>query len=174
MVCSEAIKGLHKAGRRTYMRATVSPGPGFPFGQFMEQDSFMIQFTTKFIKDRGDYQNVISYVAGIQEDTVVQTNDSEVAQAVTVRRGAKSLGKEKVKNPVHLAMPVTFPEIATDDLPLIPCVMRLRGGSEKSLPTVALFAVEEQMVAWQMAVLVSKWLKEQLDELAQRPYTLLG
>ena len=115
--------------RKTFMVATPPENRGYPFGQWMDPESFIIALQAMFVPDLIT-SSLLSLVASIKEENVKTSGDDGVSQAVTARAGVALVTEVKVPNPVTLRPYRTFMEV---EQPAISCVFRLRQGPMLSL-----------------------------------------
>jgi len=112
--------------------------PNIEFGRWMDTEMFNITLQSKFV-DEGDRAAALSVVSNITDGVVTEHQDDGVTQKVNIKAGVQRVGIEAVPNPVMLAPYRTFPEVAQ---PTSPFVLRVKGGSENSMPTAALFEAD--------------------------------
>jgi hypothetical protein len=141
--------------RSTYILATTRTAP-FPFGQFMDVESFIIGMQSMFVQDEAT-ADILKIVGNVGDGWVRTFADDGVTQQATVKTGVSRMEDIKVPNPVELAPYRTFLEI---EQPKSKFVFRMRSG-EKA-PTCALF--EADGGAWKNEVIVRirEWLKERV------------
>lgn len=111
---------------------------GFQFGQFYPAEEFNIALQTRFVDNDGR-KYVLGLVGNIKSDAAVQVRNDGVTQRVETRAGISLADTTDVKNPVLLAPFRTFPEL---EQPASEFVLRVRGGSNGSAPTAALFEAD--------------------------------
>lgn len=127
--------------RKYYARASFTPevyGPGFPFGQFLSIEEFLIAAQSRILHDEA-LRSVLAVVGNIQDGHVKTLEDDGVTQVVAAKTGVARLSNMKIENPVTLRPYRTFREI---DQPASPFILRFRPGGAESLPTVALFEAD--------------------------------
>ncbi|MGH2607551.1 MAG: hypothetical protein ACRDHF_00560 [Tepidiformaceae bacterium] len=136
--------------RHEYLRAVVAgPGPGLPWGQFVDAETFFIALQAGF-EPTFDRDEVLTLIAGIRERNVRETVDDGVAQKVTVAAGVTLVSEARVPNPVVLKPYRTFREIGQ---PASSFVLRMRSGKEGEKPQIALF--EADGGAWKLEAVQS-------------------
>ena len=115
--------------RKTFLSATPPENRGYPFGQWLDPESFIIALQAMFVPD-DTTKTLLALVSSIKEEAIKTSGDDGVSQTVTARAGV-ALGTEvKVPNPVTLRPYRTFMEV---EQPAISCVFRLRQGPMLSL-----------------------------------------
>lgn len=148
------IDGRHNE-RAYYARAVRFEAGKFPFGQYLDQEDFVIAAQACFVES--DVRaRMLALVGNLTDEYVSNQSDNGVSQQVSTRRGVSLASKEDVPNPVILSPFRTFPEIAQ---PASPFILRVRKGGE-----VALF--ETASTEWQhVAILaISDFLKIKLPD----------
>ncbi len=131
----------------------------FPWGKFLDQESFIVFLLSRFKEDNGGNREGIGALVGnIRQEQSAESADDGVSQRVTVKNGIAKVGETIIKNPVYLAPLRTFCEI---DQPVSPFVLRVQEG-----PNIALF--EADAGEWRNAAVtgVHDYLFEMLDGLA--------
>lgn len=115
--------------RKTFLVATPPENRGYPFGQWLDPESFIIALQAMFVPDETTTA-LLALVSSIKEEAVKTSGDDGVSQTVTARAGVALVTEVKVPNPVTLRPYRTFMEI---EQPAISCVFRLRQGPMLSL-----------------------------------------
>jgi len=118
----------------------------FPFGQWMDQENFLIKLQSMFVRQNhkeevNDWQKVMDIAAKIVCEDRAEIVDNGIAQAVTVSRGVKKESGVILPNPVILRPVRTFTEV---EQPASAFVFRMRS------EPVALSLHEADMGAWEM------------------------
>jgi len=124
--------------RDHYARATPPTGDGFPFGKYLDVEEFVVRLLSQFAQTK-HRDELVAVVGNVRAEAVQTIADDGVSQTATVKQGAR-LGDVRITNPVTLAPFRTFPEV---EQPEVDFVIRLRGGGEGHLPTLALFEVDD-------------------------------
>jgi hypothetical protein len=145
--------------RIKYLLATADPVK-FPFGQFMDVETFIIRLQSMFVQDETT-EAILKIVGNVKDGTVTQFQDDGVTQQVTAKAGVSRVDNIPVPNPVELAPYRTFLEI---EQPKSRFVFRMRSGPE--VPLCALF--ESDGGAWKNEVIVRirDWLKDKVKGIA--------
>lgn len=103
---------LDKDRRREDMVVVEALVPTFPFGKFIDHESFCIGLQSKFIDDPDTERALVLKFAGAVEDgTVTNYGDDGITQKATVKTGITSKADAKVPNPVKLRPYRTFQEV---------------------------------------------------------------
>lgn len=95
--------------RSTYLAAQASPDL-FPFGKYLDLESFIISLQAKFVQDETTAA-LLALAGNITGEGVSNYNDDGVTQKVTAKRGISFVGNVLVPNPVTMAPYRTFLEI---------------------------------------------------------------
>lgn len=112
----------------------------FPFGRFMDAESFIIQLQSNFLQDEAT-QDLLKLVSNISQDSSVIQGDNGVSQQITARNGISLFYNTKMPNPVTLRPYRTFPEV---EQPASSFVFRAQGDGNG----VALALFEADGKAW--------------------------
>jgi len=148
--------------RAQLARATALNAVYFRFGQFMDQESFIIALLCQFAPDDGR-EAVLKLVGNLQDEAVQTLADDGVTQRATARAGLVKREGVEVPNPVMLTPYCSFAEVEQVTRPFI---LRLRGGGNGQPPTCALFECDGGR--WQLEAIqrVKDWLAGELPGVA--------
>nr|WP_300183111.1 hypothetical protein [uncultured Agathobaculum sp.] len=113
--------------------------PSFPFGRWMDMETFTINLQTCFTPD-GDRDKLIQLAGTVRADQGVTVADDGMTQQVTARSGISLIQQVPVPNPVELVPFRTFTEI---EQPASPFVFRMRRDGDAIM--AALFAADADM-----------------------------
>lgn len=129
----------------------------FPFGRFLDLESFIINLQTNFISTE-ILTKILSITGNIVNDTAIVQEDDGVSQRVTVKNGISVIGRQSVPNPVLLQPYRTFTEI---EQPESSFVLRMRKNADGSA-AAALFASDGD--AWKRDAinLIAEWWFEKV------------
>lgn len=137
------IVGRHN--ERAYFARAVRLGAGkFPFGQYLDQEDFVIGAQAAFVPSE-TRAKLLSLVGNLIDEAVNNQSDNGITQKVSTRRGISLAGVDEVPNPVLLAPYRTFPEIKQPESSF---VLRVQKGCQ-----VALF--ETLNKEWELAAIQS-------------------
>jgi hypothetical protein len=130
----------------------------FPFGQYLEVDTFIVSMLSMFVQDEMT-KTILQILGTLQDGTVLTYDDDGTSQKVTAKTGIARVGDTKVPNPVELAPFRSFPEI---EQPASRFVLRMRSGSP--MPTCALF--EADGGAWRNEAIarIKTWISGKLPD----------
>lgn len=133
--------------------------PSFPFGSFLDAESFNIAILTHF-EETPDRANVLKLTGNLTTEAVQTVADDGVTQQVTARHGIARRADVEVKAILTLKPYRTFSEVAQPESPF---VLRLRGGGNGESPKCALF--EADGGRWKLAAVsnVKSYLSDLLS-----------
>jgi len=105
----------------------------FPFGQYLDVESFIIALQSQFVQDEMTAV-LLRMVGNLKDENVGLFGDDGTSQQVTVKTGISTVKNVPVPNPIVLAPYRTFREI---DQPASRFVFRMKNG-----PVCALFEAD--------------------------------
>lgn len=153
-------------GRRQVFAKALYPGcKTFPFGQWLDPESFVIAAQQSFQrvkiqKDDGTFEHDLDYVlkvaSKISAEHAAESDDDGFTQRVAVKQGVTLRGEQVLKPMVNLAPYRTFAEI---DQVVSTFVFRARVGNGSA--NLALF--EGDGGRWRLSAVaaIKAWLEEQ-------------
>lgn len=142
--------------RAVLVTAELEDGQSFPFGQFLDRETFVIGLQSKFLP--GDaLASVLQLASALEASTVAVAEDDGISQKTTVRQGAVLKQQVSVKGRVSLRPYRTFREVTQ---PASEFVFRLRS-TDGALPDCALF--EGDGGTWKLDAMltIKAWLEAQ-------------
>lgn len=149
-------------GRRDlHVVVNLPKAGGFAFGQFQDQESFLIGVMANFT-DKGDREYVLNLASKITAERVVTAEDNGVAQTVGLKKGAALKTTEMVKQRVTLAPFRTFREV---EQPASEFIFRVRQGEEGGIPQLALFEADGGKWKLDAAAAVRDWFKGKVGDI---------
>jgi len=142
--------------RTIFLTSTLDSGNGFPYGQNIDTERFLINLQTLFVPT--DELNELKKIAGgirKQDDTEVQ--DDGIAQTVSVKKGVHLAANISIPNPMDLKPYRTFTEV---DQPESKFVFRIN--TDESFPKCALHEADGE--AWKLEAiqLIAEYFKNNL------------
>lgn len=149
-------------GRRQIHAHAVLPSFGkFDFGNYLDQERFIIGLQAFFTQDSPDLEYVLRIAGALKADAVQTSDDDGHTQKVAVRTGVHLAENITIKRRVILNPFRTFREI---DQPASEFIFRLRS-REGEIPALALFTADGEM--WQSTAMqsIKTWLMEQLRQI---------
>jgi hypothetical protein len=161
-VCARIEGEAQEFRRKVYSMATTDMhGKGFPFGQYLDAESFVIGLQTLFLPSP-QRDEILMLLASIKESVVRETVDNGVSQEVKTAGGVVMVGMTKVPNPVELQPYRTFREVPQ---PVSRFILRLRSGKDGEKPACALF--EADGGSWKLEAIlgISDYLRSTVGSL---------
>jgi len=120
---------LETAQRACFLVAKPPESRGYPFGNWLDLETFIIELQAKFVSDDTS-RDLLQMISSIKDEFVKTSTDDGFSQTVTAKAGIALVDTVKVPNPVTLRPYRTFMEV---DQPPSTFVLRLRKGIEISL-----------------------------------------
>lgn len=147
--------------RRAARAVANCPGTEFPFGRFVEVESFIIGLHTSFVKTE-ERDALLATVAGIRQTSEAELRDDGLSQEVMAKKGVGMLQRSLLPNPLFLQPWRTFREI---EQPESAFVLRARASTEGAAPTLALFAADGH--EWELDAVkkITDWFTANLPEI---------
>lgn len=124
--------------RHGYVIARPPERSVFPFGQWLDQESFVIQSQAHFVPDVGDLDTMLQVTGTLRAGEETTFDDDGITQQVTASKGVQRVKQVELPNPVRLAPYRTFVEVAQ---PISTFILRVQGGDEGLVPLIGLFEV---------------------------------
>lgn len=136
-------KATNEAGnRRIASSATLlEDEQPFKYGNFYNQEDFLIQLQTKFIQTTDIEEYLLPLVSSVKAEAVATSDDDGVTQTVAVSRrgGAVLRDSMTIKRFVNLSPRRTFPEVQQPESQFL---FRVKGGGANELPKLAIFEAD--------------------------------
>lgn len=145
--------------RRLYATARLIKVNSFPFGQFVDPETFLIAAQSGFV-DSGDLQYILQRASKVTTERITTSEDDGVAQRIGQQKGVALKTIETLKAKVLVSPYRTFTEV---NQVAIQCVFRARQTGD-GLPTLALF--EADGGAWKVDAMkaVADYLRGKLGQ----------
>lgn len=136
--------------------------PEFPYGRYMDNETFLIALQSKFIPGE-DRDLLLKFAGTVENGSVSQYSDDGITQKATIKKGIASKGDALVPNPVNLRPFRTFIEV---EQPISSFVFRMRQDRDDGVEC-AIF--EADGGAWKNAAMknIKKYLQFELGEFPQ-------
>lgn len=143
--------------RHRPIQAELPDWPRFPFGRYMDLETFIIEMQAKFVPSK-TVADILRLVSNVRDEAVTTSQDDGYSQTVTVKKGAALVEKVDVPNPVVLAPYRTFLEV---DQPESAFVFRMQRQDGKA-PMCGLWDADGGN--WQLTAIASirDWFKVEL------------
>ncbi len=141
---------------REVLATTKAMVPAIPFGQWLDQEGFVIALQSMFV-DKGDRAKVLKLASHVKIEEGVDVSDNGMTQKVVAKNGVASVEKVELPNPVVLAPFRTFVEV---EQPISQFVFRMNqtGGIRMGL-------FEADGGAWKIAAVqtIKEYLEKRLE-----------
>jgi hypothetical protein len=144
--------------RNEYIRATCHPDT-FPFGIFIDPESFIIKLQAMFQQD-DTMRALLAVVGNIKDERNVTIGDDGISQQITVRVGIARLENTKLPNPITLIPYRTFAEV---EQPASQFVHRIRSDGADMSAGLALFEADGSRWKLQAIQNIKEWLTKHVD-----------
>lgn len=133
--------------------------PEFPYGRYMDNESFLIALQAKFLKG-ADRDLLLKFAGTVTSGTVAEYGDDGVSQKASIRKGIAGHEDAIVPNPVKLRPFRTFMEAGQPESAF---VFRMRDDGNGGIQC-AIF--EADGGAWKNEAMrdVKKYLEDELEE----------
>ncbi|MCM1128222.1 MAG: hypothetical protein NC429_17360 [Lachnospiraceae bacterium] len=140
------VSALDKDRMRETLAEVSAEIPEFPFGQFIENEKFIINVQSKFMD--GEYENndkavILAFAGNVKAGTIAKYGDDGVSQKAAVKKGIASLSEVEVPSPCMLIPYRTFTEVSQ---PASSFIFRVR--DDERLGGVACALYEADGGAW--------------------------
>ena len=141
--------------------------PEFNYGQYMEQESFLIAMQAKFLA-AGDRDLLLRFAGTVKDESIAEYGDNGVTQKATIKTGISTVSDAIVPNPVVLSPFRTFVEVMQPESSFI---FRMRQREGRGVEC-AIF--EADGGAWKNAAMenVKGYLQTELKDFPQ--YTVIS
>lgn len=147
--------------RPVMAQALFGEATKLPFGQYVDQQTFVIGIQVGFIQDETTAK-LLQLVGTIRDSKVLDLKDDGTTQQVSASAGLAKVSLVDVPNPVTLRPYRTFPEVEQPDSMY---VLRAKSGHGDDLPSVALFMVEDPSWRYCARLSIAGYIKKQLADL---------
>jgi hypothetical protein len=142
-------------GRRTaHACVELAKTDGFKFGQWHDQESFLISVMANFT-EQGDREFLLRIASSLTSGAITTSDDDGITQTVTLKKGAALKTTEALRQRVTLAPFRTFREVSQ---PASEFIFRVHQVEDET-PTLALFEADGGKWRIDAALAVRDWLK---------------
>lgn len=165
MVC--VLSKLDTDRKREELVRIEADIPDFNYGQYMEQESFIIALQAKFLAG-GDRDLLLRFAGTVKDESIAEYGDNGVTQKATIKTGISTVSDAIVPNPVVLSPFRTFVEVMQPESSFI---FRMRQREGRGVEC-AIF--EADGGAWKNAAMenVKGYLQTELKDFPQ--YTVIS
>ena len=143
---------------RENLLSAVYDAPAFPFGRFMDVETFIINMQTHFAQTEMR-DELVKLVGTVTTDNGVTLADDGMTQRVTARSGVSLVKQVSVPNPVVLAPYRTFTEV---EQPKSPFVFRIRQTGDEV--QAALFAADADAWKHEAIANIRDWFEQHIPQ----------
>lgn len=109
------ISDLDDDRKREILAEVKAELPQFEFGEFIENEKFVINVQAKFL-DKNPEQNdkaiILQFAGNVKAGTIAEYGDTGVGQKAAIKKGVASLQEVEVPSPCYLMPFRTFTEVA--------------------------------------------------------------
>lgn len=147
--------------RPVLAKTEFEEGTKFPFGQYLDQERFLIGVQVGFVPDEATAR-LLKLVGTVEDSKVLKLQDDGVSQQVSASVGLARVELMTVPNPVELCPYRTFAEVLQ---PSSKYIVRARSGQAQEPPTFALHLVEDPRWRAQARAYIADYLKTQVSDL---------
>lgn len=154
------ISALDRDRMRETLAEVNAEVPDFSFGQFIENEKFVINVQSKFIDgeiEKNDKAVVLAFAGNVKAGTVAKYGDDGVSQKAAIKKGVTSLSEVEVPSPCMLMPYRTFTEV---EQPMSSFIFRVR--DDERCGGVACALYEADGGAWKNEAKAN--IKEFLEE----------
>lgn len=125
------VSALDSDREREILMWVKAEVPRFAFGEFVDNEAFMIAVQSKFADDKNTDKDLILKFAGtVTNGSVKEYGDDGVTQKATIRQGVASKTEAIVPSPCVLRPFRTFTEV---EQPASPFIFRMKDQGENSV-----------------------------------------
>lgn len=161
------VSTLDQDRKREELVRVEAETPGFEYGKYMSQESFLIALQAKFLPGK-DRELLLKFAGTVRDESIAEYGDSGVTQKATIKTGISTVSDAIVPNPVVLRPFRTFTEV---EQPESSFVFRMRQSDGRGVEC-AVF--EADGGAWKNAAMenVKRYLQAGLKGMAR--YTVIS
>ena len=135
------ISDLDDDRKRETLAEVKAELPKFDFGEFIENEKFVINVQAKFLDDnpeKNDKAIILQFAGNVKSGTVAEYGDTGVGQKAAIKKGVASLLEVEVPSPCYLMPFRTFTEVAQ---PMSSFIFRVKDNDRYGV-TCALFEAD--------------------------------
>ena len=104
------VSTLDQDRKREELVRVEAETPGFEYGKYMSQESFLIALQAKFLPGK-DRELLLKFAGTVRDESIAEYGDSGVTQKATIKTGISTVSDAIVPNPVVLRPFRTFTEV---------------------------------------------------------------
>ena len=132
------LSDLDDDRKREILAEVKAEIPKFDFGEFIENEKFIINVQSKFLDDypeKNDKSIILQFAGNVKSGTVAEYGDTGVGQKAAIKKGVSCLQEVEVPSPCNLMPFRTFTEVAQ---PMSSFIFRVKDNDRYGV-TCALF-----------------------------------
>ena len=136
------ISALDNDREREVLADVNAEVPDFSFGQFIENEKFIINVQSKFMDeeaDKNDKAVILAFAGNVKAGTVTKYGDDGVSQKAAIKKGVTSLSEVEVPSPCMLMPYRTFTEVKQ---PMSNFIFRVKDDERLGVVSCALFEAD--------------------------------
>lgn len=134
------ISALDKDRMRETLVEVNAEIPEFPFGQFVDNERFIINVQSKFMDgEDNDKALILAFAGNVKAGTVAKYGDDGVSQKAAIKKGITSLSEVEVPSPCMLMPYRTFVEVSQ---PLSSFIFRVKDDERSGGVACALYEAD--------------------------------
>jgi hypothetical protein len=156
------ISSLDDDRKRETLAEVKAEIPDFSFGQFIENEKFIINVQAKFLDsdaEKNDKPIILQFAGNVKAGTVAEYGDTGVGQKAAIKKGVASLQEVEVPSPCYLMPYRTFTEVAQ---PMSSFIFRVKD-DERYGVQFALFEADGGAWKHEAKENIKEFLKSHLD-----------
>lgn len=135
------VSDLDDDRKRETLAEVKAELPQFDFGEFIENEKFVINVQAKFLDEnpeKNDKPIILQFAGNVKAGTVAEYGDTGVGQKAAIKKGVASIQEVEVPSPCYLIPFRTFTEVAQ---PMSSFIFRVKD-NERLGVTCALFEAD--------------------------------
>lgn len=161
----QLFSSLDADRKRETLATVVAEIPKFNFGQFIENEEFVIGVQSKFLNDDAEINDkpiILQFAGNVKAGTVAEYGDTGVGQKAAIKKGVASLQEVEVPSPCRLMPFRTFTEVAQ---PMSSFIFRVKDNDRYGV-TCALFEADGGAWKNEAKANIKAYLEKELDDVS--------
>jgi hypothetical protein len=157
------ISSLDEDRKRETLAEVKAEIPDFSFGQFIENEKFIINVQSKFLDsdaEKNDKPIILQFAGNVKAGTVAEYGDTGVGQKAAIKKGVASLQEVEVPSPCYLMPYRTFTEVSQ---PMSSFIFRVKDDDRYGVQ-FALFEADGGAWKNEAKANIKNYLEEQLKD----------
>lgn len=161
----QLFSSLDADRKRETLATVVAEIPKFNFGQFIENEEFVIGVQSKFLNDEAETNDkpiILQFAGNVKAGTVAEYGDTGVGQKAAIKKGVASLQEVEVPSPCRLMPFRTFTEVAQ---PMSSFIFRVKDNDRYGV-TCALFEADGGAWKNEAKANIKAYLEKELEDVS--------